>query len=39
LLASFFALLHIVAFIIWLRDPDWAEEVLHFLKHAEEASR
>jgi len=39
LLGSFFALLRVAAFIIRRLDPDWAEEVLHFLKHVEETSR
>jgi hypothetical protein len=37
ILGSFFALLRLAAHIIRRRDPDWADDVQHFLKYAEEA--
>jgi hypothetical protein len=32
----FFALLRLAAVILRRRDPDWADDVLHFMKYAEE---
>jgi hypothetical protein len=36
ILGLFFALLRLAAIILRRRDPDWADDVLHFMKYAEE---